>query len=250
MLRESFIHVPGIGRTTERSLWKQGCPNWDAYLAAGGRFSTGHADRKSVIAFLERSNRALRDFEHQFFARHLGLREAWRAYGDFKHLCAYLDIETDGASITAIGLFDGSNFTCLLKGDNLENFRDLISKYSLIVTFCGGTFDLPMLKRHFSGVLLDQIHIDLHPLLRKLGFRGGLKKIEKEFGIARPPDLDGLSGFDAVILWRRFAGLGDEAARERLVAYNREDCVNLEKLTAIAYSRLKSETLGSPSECD
>ncbi|HVT11513.1 MAG TPA: ribonuclease H-like domain-containing protein [Fimbriimonadaceae bacterium] len=242
MLRRTFIHVPGIGRTTEKALWKQGCATWDDYLQSGSRFSTGHADRGAVRDYLERSRCSLESGDHQFFMRSLGLRESWRAYNDFKHSCVYLDIETDGRSITTIGLYDGSRFVALVKGENLENFRDEISRYSMIVTFCGSSFDLPALERSFAGVTLDQIHVDLCPIMRKLGYRGGLKRIEKEFGIQRPPEIDGLSGFDAVILWRRFYGLHDEQALERLIAYNREDCVNLERLAEAAASRMQALT--------
>jgi len=239
--------VPGIGRTTETALWRQGCVDWPAYLAGEGRYSTGRADRVAVRAFIEESERALSESRHQFFAKHLGLKEAWRAYPDFKTSCVFLDIETDGTAITAIGLWNGHDFTCLTKGEDLENFRDIISRYSMIVTFCGVGFDLPQLLQHFRGVDFDQIHIDLCPLLRKLGYRGGLKHIERELGIVRPAEIDGLSGFDAVILWRRYFGLGDEGARKRLIAYNREDCVNLERLADIAYERMKSATLGTAS---
>ena len=199
-------------------------------------------------AFLETSEEALKERHHQFFAKHLGLKEAWRAYPDFRDACVYLDIETDGSDVTAIGLYDGHEFTCFLKGESLESFRDAISRTSMIVSFCGGNFDLPLLLKRFRGLTLDQIHIDLHPLLGKLGFRGGLKRIERELGIQRPEELDGLTGFDAIVMWRRFVGLGDEAARERLIAYNREDCVNLERLAEIAYEQMAAQTFGPPAE--
>jgi uncharacterized protein YprB with RNaseH-like and TPR domain len=241
VLQRTFIHVPGIGKTTEQSLWRQGCRDWSSYLDGQGRFSTGRADRGEVRDFLQHSSHALASREHQFFRRHLGLKEAWRAYREFSSSCVYLDIETDGASITTIGLFDGNRFTVLLKGENLENFRDEVSRYAMIVTFCGGTFDLPMLERSFPQSM-DQLHVDLCPVLRKLGFRGGLKRIEKELGIVRPPELDGLNGFDAVVLWRRYRGLGDEKALDKLIAYNREDCVNLQRLAEVAVARMEVAT--------
>lgn len=197
---------------------------------------------------LEESERALASGDHQFFQRALGLREAWRAFAAFRDRCVYLDIETDGATVTTIGLFDGTNFTCLIKGENLENFRDEISRYSMIATFCGGSFDLPILQRAFGGLQFDQIHLDLHPLLRKLGYRGGLKRIERDLGISRPADVEGLSGYDAIILWRRYRGLRDERALERLIAYNREDCVNLECLAEMAVGKMEAATLGPAME--
>jgi uncharacterized protein YprB with RNaseH-like and TPR domain len=238
LLRRTFVHVPGIGKTTEQSLWRQGCVDWDCYLDGDQRFSTGRAERAAVRDFLQQSRECLAREEHQFFSRCLGLKDSWRAYDSFRHSCVYLDIETDGASITTIGMYSQAGFVCLIKGENLENFRDEISRFSMIVTFNGGSFDLPALKRAFRGVELDQIHIDLCPLLRKLGYRGGLKRIEAELGIARPENVAGLTGFDAVVLWRRYFGLRDDAALERLIAYNREDCVNLERLADFTFEKL------------
>jgi uncharacterized protein len=119
----------------------------------------------------------------------------------------------------------------------------VISHYSMIVTFFGHGFDVPALQRRFPGVGMDHIHLDLCPALRKVGYRGGLKRIEKQFGIERSPETDGLSGFDAVRLWRSYYRMGNDAALERLIAYNREDCVNLVPLAEAAYKRLKRDTL-------
>jgi hypothetical protein len=44
-----------------------------------------------------------------------------------------------------------------------------------------------------------------------LGYRGGLKYIEKKFGISRDQEIDGMDGYDAVRLWQAYQW-GDEAA--------------------------------------
>ena len=247
MLRQTFIHIPGIGQETEAALWKQGCNDWQHLLENLDRFSIGSADREFVRKQLGSSLKSLETGRHQFFTHGLGLKEAWRAFPDFRSSCVYLDIETDGgqsgSAVTTIGLFDGQEYTCLVKGRDLENFRDIISRYSLIVTFFGSGFDLPMLQKRFQGLRFDQIHLDLCPTLRRVGIKGGLKKIEKELGINRGEDTDGLNGYDAVLLWRRYERLGDDAALEKLIAYNREDVVNLERLAEIAYERLQADTL-------
>ncbi len=204
-----------------------------------------------VQATLESSQSALTNLEHQIFARGLGLKEAWRAWPEFRSRCVYLDIETDGGSggnsITTIGMWDGKSFQCLVKGDNLGNFPDIISNYSMIVTFYGSGFDLPMLEKGFKGLKFDQIHLDLCPTLRRIGIRGGLKRIEKQLGIKRGDDTEGLDGLDAIRLWRRYTALGDNAALELLIAYNREDVVNLEWLANYTYQHMKVETVrGTP----
>lgn len=247
MLRQTFIHIPGIAHETEASLWKQGCNSWAHYLEDLQRFKIGSADKESFRRQVNSSIKALDEGRHQFFTRGLGLKESWRAFNDFRSSCVYLDIETDGgqsgSSVTMVGLYDGTDFQCLVKGDNLENFRDIISNYSMIVTFFGSGFDLPMLQKRFPGLKFDQIHLDLCPTLRRVGMRGGLKKIEKELGIARGEDTDGLNGYDAILLWQRYQRNRDDRALEKLIAYNREDVVNLERLAEIAFEKLRDDTL-------
>ena len=246
LLQNTFLHIPGIAKTTERRLWKEGCNSWDDYLSEPNRWSLGSANKTTAQRHLEKSREALNQQEHQFFRRGLGMRQAWRAFPEFRNSCVYLDIETDGngknQQITMIGLYDGDTYRCLIQGDNLENFRDIISHYSMIVTFFGGSFDVPVLEQEFRGVRFDQIHIDLCPTLAQVGVRGGLKKIEKQLGIERSPETEGLTGRDAVFLWRKYQQRRDEAALDRLIAYNKEDCVNLEKLAEFAYDKLRATT--------
>ncbi|RYG85770.1 exonuclease [bacterium] len=250
MLRSTFLHCPQIGEETERRLWRAGISDWDAALAPDAPLSLGAADGATFRRVIAESRHALETREHQYFARKLGVREAWRAFQEFRDDAVYLDIETDGGqsgqSITTIGMFDRNGTTCLVKGQDLENFRDLISKYAMIVTFYGSGFDLPMLSRRFPDIKFDQIHLDLCPTLKRVGIRGGLKKIERHVGIARGDETNGLTGWDAVKLWRRYEQYGDERALKTLVAYNLDDVVNLEPLAEIAYAELRAAALGEP----
>ncbi len=248
MLRNTFLHLPNIGRITEKALWERGITDWDSLLARIDEAPLGTADRDQTQRSAELSIQALQDGQHQFFAPALGLGEAWRAWTDFRESCVYLDIETDGGqsgdAITMIGLYDGKDFRALIKDDNLAEFPDIISHYSMIVTFFGSGFDVPMLQKKFRNVEFDHIHLDLCPTLRKLGYRGGLKSIEKQLGISRVEDAEGLTGLDAVRLWREYIR-GNDASLETLVAYNREDVVNLEWLADFTYRRLKAATFDS-----
>lgn len=242
MLTRTFSHIQGIGRQTEAALWANGCETWDDFLAEPDRFSVGGASRAIVQEQLLHSKQALEDRNHQFFAKSLGLAESWRAWPEFKNSCLYLDIETDGTnshdSITTIGAYDGNEFVALIKGHDLERFRDLITNYSMIVSFNGFMFDVPVLQKRFRDVVFDHIHIDLMVVLKRLGYRGGLKKIEAQIGIQRSPETAGLTGRDAIWLWRRYLR-GDEGAMETLIAYNREDCVNMERLAQVAYEGME-----------
>lgn len=180
------------------------------------------------------------------FAVTLPDKQAWRALPDFPSATCYLDIETDGGhagdSVTVIGCYDGSTFDAFVRGENLESFRDYISRFSVIVTFFGTGFDLPMLRRRFPDIRWDQIHVDLCTAGRRIGYRGGLKAIEHTLGIQRSSETVGLTGFDAVRLWRSYQR-GSDSALDQLVAYNREDTVNLKVLAEKFYPKLRDQTL-------
>jgi uncharacterized protein YprB with RNaseH-like and TPR domain len=102
-----------------------------------------------------------------------------------------------------------------------------------------------VLLRQFPNLRLQAAHIDLRFVLRRLGFRGGLKKIEPLFGINRPPEVRLLNGYDAVILWRRHLARRS-GALELLLRYNGQDCINLERLMEQAYRMLRESLLPGP----
>jgi uncharacterized protein YprB with RNaseH-like and TPR domain len=244
LLTSTFSHIEGVGAHTERDLWKQGCHTWDDFLADPKRWTCG--SRQLIKDSLGHCRQALSDRNHQHFAKMLGARNTWRAWPDFRDKMVCLDIETDGGpmgeSITVIGLWNGQEFTCLTRDEGLGALPDILSEYQIIVTFFGAGFDLPMIQKRFPRLRMDQLHIDLSFVLRQDGIRGGLKKIEKEFGITRSQQTDGLTGRDAIRLWREYER-GSQSSLDTLIAYNREDVVNLERLADIAYDRLRRRTL-------
>lgn len=249
MLRSTFIIVPGIGLSTERELWKQGIKDWGMLLENLDDARIGTASKEDCRRTLETAEQMLADGNHQYFAKKLGVYEAWRAWDAFRARTVYLDVETDGRTygdcLTVVGLYDGKEFRVLVRDRDLDTFVDAISHYSLIVTFFGAGFDLPVLQKSFWDFKFDQIHLDLCPTLKRLGYHGGLKQIERQCGIQRQPEVDGLSGLDAVLLWNRHLR-GEEGALERLIEYNKADVVNLEKLAEIAC--LKLERLLRPAQ--
>jgi len=52
--------------------------------------------------------------------------------------------------------------------------------------------------------------------------------VEQQLGI--PRQLQGINGWDAVILWQRYQYFGDHNALATLLKYNEEDVVNLKVL--------------------
>ncbi len=250
MLTSSFAHVPGVGEDSERALWNGGFATWDDILDSALPPNAGQVDAAELVKELRKSKKALSELNHQYFMRKLKLKGAWRAWPEFKDSCAYLDIETDGGksgdSITMIGVWDGKEFHALTRGHDLDMFRDLISRYSMIVTFFGASFDVPMLQKRFPDIRFDQLHWDLCPSLRTVGLRGGLKSIEKQLGINRG-ETDGLTGFDAIKLWNRYKRFGDSEALDLLVEYNRQDVVNLETICHVGYDKLKTALYSAAS---
>jgi uncharacterized protein YprB with RNaseH-like and TPR domain len=172
----------------------------------------------------------------------LGSSHLWRLYSDFRQRVAYLDIETTGLwfeldDITVIGLYDGSSTKSFVLGENLDEFAQEIARYSLIVTFNGACFDLPFLRTRFPGFDQGLAHLDLRYLLKRLGYSGGLKRIEPELGINRPGALGELDGYCAVLLWNKHLQ-GRKGALDTLLRYNLEDVVNLERLAQLAYNSM------------
>jgi uncharacterized protein YprB with RNaseH-like and TPR domain len=90
---------------------------------------------------------------------------------------------------------------------------------------------------------LPPVHLDLRFILARLGFKGGLKRIEPRFGIRRPPEVDGMDGYEAVLLWARHCR-GDYTALPTLLTYNREDVVNMETLMEGAFQLAETRLLG------
>lgn len=247
MLRQTFLHIHGVGERTEEKLWRAGACTWEEFRALA-RPPVGPRLAERMDEELVRSEEALRDGRYRYFARRLPPREHWRALPEFRGRVAYLDIETTGLSfgrddVTVVGVYDGRRERAYVKGVNLGDLPAALNQAKVLVTFNGSRFDLPFLRRAFPRVRLDQIHVDLIHPLRRLGFRGGLKAIERQVGIQRDEETEGLSGFDAVRLWRAYEA-GDESALDLLLAYNAEDVVNLEALADLAYAELRNLRLG------
>jgi uncharacterized protein YprB with RNaseH-like and TPR domain len=166
-------------------------------------------------------------------------------FADFQHSVAYVDIETTGLGgpgdyITTIALYDGESVFTYVHGDNLNDFRDDLYKYKLLVTYNGKGFDIPFI-RSYLGIPVNHAHIDLRFVLASLGYRGGLKGCEKQFGLDRE-ELEGVDGFFAVLLWWDFQRHGNDKALQTLLAYNVLDVINLETLMVRAYNLKLSGT--------
>ncbi|MCZ7356396.1 MAG: ribonuclease H-like domain-containing protein [Candidatus Methanoperedens sp.] len=241
MLKNTYIHLPGIGSSTERKIWKAGIENWEDFLDNLNLIKVPKTKKRVLLSGIEESIEQLTCENHIFFSRRLEVRDQWRAYRHFKNVTAYVDIETTGLSpefsrITMIGIYNGKETKTFIRGINLEGAQDELRKYKQLVTFNGARFDLPFIQREFPG-FFNHLHVDLMYPLKKIGYSGGLKKIETSLGIARSEETCGIMGFDAVRLWNMYQR-GKEEALDILVKYNAEDVVNLEKIIEMTYHRM------------
>jgi uncharacterized protein YprB with RNaseH-like and TPR domain/predicted nuclease with RNAse H fold len=249
MLKQTFLHIPGIGRQTELDLWKGGIRSWDDADRFEKRFGVvGARLQKRLDEYIPKSREAISQRNASFFERLSTLGEAWRVFPEFADQCVYLDIETTGLSsvfdmVTVVGLYDGRKYKVFVEGENLEELPSHLSQYSVVVTFNGANFDLRFLKLAFPQMTLPPIHIDLRWVTRKLGMKGGLKSIEKEFGLNRAKEIEDLTGYDATVLWAKYLR-GEKSALEQLVQYNTEDVVHLKAIMEIAYDKLCKQSAG------
>ena len=246
MLRRTFVHVPGVGATTEWRLWRAGAGDWEEFLASADRLRLKPETVERIAEHLARSRERLEAGDCLFFRDCLPRQQWWRAYPDFARQAAYLDIETTGmgdwAEVTVVGLLAQGRMQVFVRHENLTELPGVLRQCPMIVTFYGSVFDMPFLRSRFSNITFEPLHLDLCFLLRRLGLRGGLKAVEQALGMERSEHTRGLNGFDAVRLWREWER-GSRAARQLLLDYNREDVMHLERLAQVAYEGLWQKLL-------
>lgn len=241
MLEHSFLHLPGIGETTEKKLWNQGVRHWDD-LSEVVFDVFGAKKAQAVQAALEESRVALESLELKYFEERMKNAHVWRLLPLCREGVAFLDIESTGlgfppaAHSTSIAVSMGGE---LFVEHEPERKRELLLKLEdeckLIVTFNGLCFDLPFLRQEF-GLPLAMPHMDLRPWFRRLGVTGGLKKLQLAFPeVPQRASMD-IDGYDAVKLWRmHLRGLPN--ALDTLMSYNAEDTIVLEPLAYLAWDK-------------
>ena len=238
MLQHTFCHIHGIGVKTEARLWDSGIMSWADWHKSSG-IALSQRALMEIPQIFEDSQNALENHDPRFFCDRLTSSDQWRIFADFRDSTAYLDIETTGlgedSDITTISLYDGNEVFYYVNGRNLDDFVNDIDRYTVLVSYNGKSFDIPIIENFFR-IRLDHAQIDLRYVLARLGFKGGLKGCEKMLGINRGA-LDGVDGSFAVYLWHRYERYNDEKALETLLAYNIEDTVNLERLLVEAWNR-------------
>jgi uncharacterized protein YprB with RNaseH-like and TPR domain len=152
---------------------------------------------------------------------------------------AYLDIETTGLSsffsdITVVGIYlcrgYETDFVQLIDGDiTRHSLLEALEGVDIVYTYNGHRFDLPFIHAKLGVNLEDMFpHRDLMFDCWRCNLRGGFKAVERQLGISR--ELVEVDGRVAVRLWWRYVESFDLEALDTLLAYNKEDVVNLKEL--------------------
>ncbi|MEY2930216.1 MAG: hypothetical protein RL033_965 [Pseudomonadota bacterium] len=247
MLTSSFQIAPGLGPRRERQLWQAGVVDWGDYPAAAATVRLPARQDVDLRCALERADAALVAQDVAGLAELLPGGEHWRLFERFGGDAAYLDIETsddtvESCFISAIGVLDRRGPQLLLAGRDLQRFPELAREWSVLVTFNGSAFDVPILRRAFPEWQPPLAHIDLRHVLRRLGQTGGLKAIERRLHrlhLERPEHLRGFDGSNACGLFQRWR-TGDRAALRLFAEYNLYDVIHLRTLAAYAYNELSA----------
>ncbi len=250
MLRRTFLILPGIGGGIERSLWKQGVRDWDDFISSTRLNGISGKRKQRLDVHLGEAANFLENGEISYFSRLLPTREHWRVYDEARREATCLDIETDGlgagARVTVVGIYRGGKSTTLVRGEDLtrENLAAALQGSRLLITFNGSSFDLPMLEREYPFLIPRVPHFDLRHGCARVGFRGGLKSIERQMGMKRGQELEYVTGEQAVYLWYAWERRGNVNALNLLKRYNEEDTRNLAPIAERINQMLTTKTLG------
>ena len=146
----------------------------------------------------------------------------------------YLDIETTGLSpkkddITIIGLLCDGGFQQFighvsLKAYYVDEFI-MMHEPTEVIGYNSNKFDIVFMES-FGVETLDNLkQTDLMHQCHSLNLKGGLKKVEQILGIQR--QYEPLNFFQQKVLWKKWINTNDWNSLDRLLAYNKEDVMNL-----------------------
>ncbi|MFC1579690.1 exonuclease, partial [Thermodesulfobacteriota bacterium] len=113
MIKNTFLHMPGIGVITESRLWESGVLSWDDFLN-NIPLPVSKQRREYITEHIQNSFHELQNDNPSYFSDRLPSNQLWRLFPDFRHSIAYVDIETTGLDswgneITTIALYDGKS---------------------------------------------------------------------------------------------------------------------------------------------
>ncbi len=183
----------------------------------------------------------------------------------------FFDIETTGLSggagtlplLAACGWFDTGRFVVrqfFLSGPAgeralLDGLAELLDSATLLVTYNGRTFDVPVMETRWAyhrrdNPLHDLPHVDMLPVARRLWGRGAgstsctLTALER--GVLRFHRIDDVPGLEIPSRYFQFLRTGDARVVDGVLEHNRYDVLSLAAVMARAL-RLAAE---GPEACE
>jgi len=251
VIRRTFQLIHGVGPSREKDLWREGITRWSEFPPEGGPVALNAALDVTARETLAKAERALVSKDLATLGAMVPPREHCRLFAEFERDAVFFDIESEPAFgpsgagrtttdiPTVVSLFHADGFEVFLNGRDLEALPKALARWPLWVTFNGSAFDIPVLQDHFGELLpKPALHLDLCHVARRLGWGGGLKKIEEKLGFGRPGYLKGVRGLDAIFLWRYWKATKDVGALRVLVEYNLYDSIQLRTLAGRAYNQI------------
>jgi len=242
MLQNTFLHLKKVNLKQEAKLWAKGITDWDQYEAAFDRQLSLFEKQKPTF---EISRKHFEQNNFQYFIERMPVSEYYRIALHCPEDVLFLDIETTGSGfrfdqITVVGWSLGDDFGFYISGEDSQPMLEAIDRAKVIVTFNGSGFDIPIVKSAFPEANFPVCHIDLRYLTRRIGLRGGQKKIEKAIGMYRDTDILDMTGQQAPILWDQHLN-GDPHALGTLVRYNYADVYGMKIILDYAIGEILNE---------
>ncbi len=270
MLQRTFLHLPYVSRSREQRLWAAGFTSWASVREALQSGRTVHElvsgyrqrtlfPREQFAEFdprtaawldcLDRSDAALQCRRYDYFLSQLRPADHWRLLDRVEENALFLDIETTGLSreihyATVIGALFRRRFYQWVWPEPLDKLAELLEIAPLVITFNGKRFDLPFLRRHAPALPAPRAHLDLLPVVRGAGFKGGQKEVEAFLGLQRDSSIRDYGGAEAVMAWCG-ALYGNRKSFRELLAYNRADVEMMPRIAAEVY-QLRANALHVP----
>jgi uncharacterized protein len=244
-LERTFQLSKGVGPYRERDLWARGYETWEQFeTAAAQGVVMSKAIDESTVSSIARARSALAKNDLATLATLVPIREHWRLYPHFVEQAAFFDIEADGDNVpTVVGVMDRLGVATFRRGVSMNEVPSRLAQCPIWVTFNGSVFDVPVLEKAFeqTGFPKPLVHVDLRFLVRRTGLKGGLKGVEEQLKLHRPPHLMGVKGFDAIGLWREWNERKSVTALRILIEYNLYDAINLRSVLEWCQWRLAEQ---------